>query len=73
MLATPVTLPPGRLRLCTSPVSSGAPAGAMMIGMVVVAAIAARTEGVKWATIASTRLRARSAACSALRAGWPSA
>ena len=73
MLVTPVTLPPGRLRLATRPVSTGAPAGAMMMGMVLVAAIAARTAGVKWATMMSTSPLTSSAACSAARAGWPSA
>ena len=35
------------------PDCNGAPAGAMMIGIVCVAPIAARTAGVKWATIMS--------------------
>ncbi len=50
--ATPVTFPPGRARLATSPVSMGLPAGAMTIGIAVVAAFAARAAGVNWATIA---------------------
>ena len=38
--ATPVTFPPGRRRLVISPVSIGSPAGAMMIGIPDVAALA---------------------------------
>lgn len=46
MEESPVTLPPGRERLPTSPVSSGAPAGDITIGIVVVAVMAALTAGV---------------------------
>src|SRR5262249_9211748 len=37
----PVTLPPGRARLATSPLPNGSPAAVMTIGMVVVARLAA--------------------------------
>ena len=43
---TPVTLPPGRLRLATSPSSTGSAAVSKTIGMVVVAAFAASAAGV---------------------------
>jgi hypothetical protein len=47
---TPVTLPPGRAKLATSPVRMGSPAGAITIGMSRVAAFAASAAGVKDAT-----------------------
>ena len=42
---TPVTLPPGRLRLATSPLWTGSPPIAKTIGMSAVAAFAARAAG----------------------------
>jgi len=59
---TPVTLPPGRLRLETRPRSTGSAPVAKTIGMVVVAALAATAAGGERATIASTRSDTRSAA-----------
>ena len=46
MKLTPVTLPPGRLRLATRPSLTGSPPVTKTIGTVVVAALAARAEGV---------------------------
>ena len=43
----PVTFPPGRARLSIKPDCKGAPAGAMTIGIVCVAPMAALTAGVK--------------------------
>ena len=52
---TPVTLPPGRLRLATRPTSTGSPPIAKTIGIVVVAALAASAAGVPpVATITAT-------------------
>src|SRR5262245_20698455 len=42
---TPVTLPPGRLRLATSPILTGSAAVSKTIGMVLVAAFAASVAG----------------------------
>ena len=51
----PVTLPPGRAKLCTSPTPTGSPLTAIMIGIVDVACLAASMAGV-WpsTTMAST-------------------
>ena len=46
MKLTPVTLPPGRLRLATRPTSTGSPPVTKTIGTVVVAALAASAAGV---------------------------
>src|SRR5262245_7950864 len=63
MAATPVTLPPGRLRLATRPRSTGSPPVRKTIGMVVVAALAANVAaGVPGLTITATRRRTRSSA-----------
>jgi len=59
---TPVTLPPGRLRLETRPRSIGSAPVAKTIGMVVVAALLASAAGGERATIASTESDTRSAA-----------
>src|SRR5262249_13503699 len=61
-LVTPVTLPPGRLRLATSPAATGSIADEKTIGIVVVAAFAASTEGVPAAAITATCRRTSSAA-----------
>ena len=45
MKLTPVTLPPGRLRLATRPTLTGSPPVAKTIGTVVVAALAASAAG----------------------------
>jgi hypothetical protein len=44
-IKTPVTLPPGRFRLFTKPLSTGSKPVKKMIGIVVVAALAAETDG----------------------------
>ena len=51
---TPVTLPPGRLRLATSPIWTGSAPAWKTIGTVVVAAFAASAAGVVTATITVT-------------------
>ena len=53
-LVTPVTLPPGRLRLATSPSRTGSEAISKTIGMVVAAAFAAIAAGVLVAAITVT-------------------
>src|SRR5262245_49814355 len=58
----PVRLPPGRLRLATSPSSTGSTPTANTIGMLVVAALAARVYGNPGGTITATRSWTRSAA-----------
>src|SRR5262245_38949236 len=60
MKLTPVTLPPGRLRLATRPSLIGSPPVTKTIGTVVVAALAASAEGVL-ATISAICRRRRSA------------
>ena len=62
LCAIPVTLPPGCERLETRPSSSGSPAPAMTIGMVVVAFLAWKTVAVPIVTITSTCWRTRSCA-----------
>ena len=59
---TPVILPLGRLRLATRPDSTGSLPIAKTIGIVVVAALAARAAGIGLATITATRRLTRSAA-----------
>src|SRR5262245_38369199 len=55
LLDTPVRLPPGWVRLTTSPTSTGSTATAKTIGMVAVAALAATAEGLPpAATITAT-------------------
>src|SRR5262249_52374569 len=66
-LVTPVTLPPGRLRLETKPPQTGSPAVEKRIGTVVVAAIAARALCACSATITFTLRLTRSAANSGKR------
>src|SRR5262249_15443801 len=58
---TPVTLPPGRLRLETRPRSTGSAPIAKTIGLVVVAALVATAAGGESATIAATGSDTRSA------------
>jgi hypothetical protein len=61
----PVMLPPGRLRLVTSPTATGSPEVTNTIGMVAVAALAASAGGVPanaaiTATLRETRSASRS-------------
>ena len=58
----PLTLPPGRAKLATSPLATGSPAPIMTIGMSLVACLAATAAGVRYATIRSTLRRTSSAA-----------
>ena len=67
MRLSPVTLPPGRARLLTSPVPSGSPADVMTMGIVAVACLAARGASVPAATITSTLRLTSSAANSGRR------
>ena len=53
-LDSPVTLPPGRSKLATSPVATGSPAPAITIGISRVACFAANAVGVKNVTMRST-------------------
>ena len=68
---SPVTFPPGRARLATSPVATGSPAIAITIGIVVVASFAAKTPTL-WVTITSTFRRTSSFASSGRRSCFPS-
>ena len=65
---TPVTLPPGRLRLATRPSLTGSLPVAKTIGTVVVAALAASAEGV-FPTITATGRRINSATRAGNRSG----
>lgn len=56
-VVTPVTFPPGRARLLTSPWATGSPAVTMTMGIVAVAALAARTPGVEPVTMTLTLRR----------------
>ena len=69
----PVMFPPGRLRLATSPVSTGSLGKIMTIGMLLVAFFAASAADPAGATITSTLRRTRSAASSGNRSTFPSA
>ena len=70
---TPVTLPPGRARLCTSPAPRASPAGAMTMGTVVVASFAARMAVVPCVTMTSTFRWSSSATSGDNRSGFASA
>src|SRR5438552_1062985 len=61
------------VRLATSPTSTGLTATAKMIGIVEVAALAAKVDGVPMAAITVTRRRTNSAASSASRSFCPAA
>jgi len=65
--------PPGRAKLEMRPVPTGSPAGAMTIGISVVACLAAVTAGVCEATMMSTLSRTSSSASPRSRLGFPSA
>src|SRR5215813_9336981 len=70
--ATPVRLPPGRFRLATNPSATGSAPVTKTIGIVLVAAWAARTAGVL-TTITLTLRSTRSAASAGNRSYRPSA
>src|SRR5215471_11623950 len=63
-LANPVTFPPGRGRLATSPRPTGSPVSAITIGISRVACFAATAVGVNQVTMTSTLRRTSSAASS---------
>jgi hypothetical protein len=62
---TPVTLPPGRLRLATSPVPIGSPPATKTIGMLGVAALAASAVTFPPAVAITATRRSTSSAASA--------
>src|SRR6516165_629406 len=69
----PVALPSGRARLATRPSLTGSSATPKTIGIVVVAALAARAPVPKpGVTITATRLRTSSAMSAGRRSYWPS-
>ena len=72
MELTPVILPPGRLRLATSPALTGSSPLLKTIGMVVVAALATSAAGV-FATMTETPRSSSSAASAGRRSYLPSA
>ena len=67
VLGNPVTLPPGRAILVTSPTSTGSLPVVKTIGIVVVAFFAASAAGVLVAAMTATRRLIRSAAKSGRR------
>ena len=69
----PVTFPPGRARLATTPAATGSVEVAITMGIVLVAFFAANGVGPPETTIRSTLRRTRSAARSGSRPGFPSA
>ena len=69
---TPVELPLGRLRLATSPTSTGSTPTPKMIGIVVVAAFAVNAEGPSVATSSFADRRTRSDASIGRRSYCPS-
>src|SRR5262249_27045843 len=66
----PVRLPPGRLRLATSPNCTGSAPTLNKIGRLVVADLAARAEGTPTATITVTGSWTRSATNAGSRLAW---
>ena len=71
---SPVMFPPGRASVEIHPTATASPeAGAMMIGMVVVARLAASVDEPPCATITSILSRTSSAASSGSRSSLPSA
>ena len=70
---TPVMLPPGRARLETKPLLTGSSPVIITMGIVFVAALAARIAGGDEATMTSTRSRTSSFARTAIRSCCPSA
>ncbi len=71
--ANPVTFPPGRAKLATSPVPTGSVTCTMTIGTVLVARFATRAAGKPTATITSTLRPTNSAASSGSGSILPSA
>ncbi len=69
----PVTFPPGRGRLATTPLSTGVPTIVITTGISVVVCFAARAAGVPWVTMMSTLRRISSAANTGSRSYLPSA
>jgi len=70
----PVRLPPGRARLATRPSRTGSSATTKTMGIVVVAALAAKAErGPPVAAMTATCRRTNSAASAGSRSYWPSA
>ena len=68
MMLMPVTLPPGRARVATTPAPTGSPRAGKTIGIVELALFAARTErGLPPATIKSTLRPTRSVASAGSR------
>ena len=68
----PVTLPSGRLRLFTSPAATGSTPVSKIIGIVLVAALAAIAEALlPGVAITATWRRTRSAASAGNRSFWP--
>jgi hypothetical protein len=53
-LDTPMTFPPGRAKLATSPTPTGSATFTNTMGIVGVACLAARAAGAEWATMTST-------------------
>src|SRR5215472_1506448 len=72
-LDNPVTLPPGRARLMTSPSVTGSPTVGKTMGMRPVACLAARAASVPEATMTSTLSATSSAATAGSRSNFPSA
>ena len=73
-MLTPVRLPPGRLRLSTSPIVAGSPPTENTMGTVAVAAFAAKAEGSPPVAISTSIPRLnRSLASSGKRSKRPSA
>jgi len=71
---TPVTLPPGRLKLATKPIWTTSPLPMKTMGIIPVPALAASTAGVPpLATMTATRRRTRSSARVVKRSYQPSA
>src|SRR5262249_22990683 len=68
-----VALPPGLLRLATRPAWTGSDPLANTMGIVAVAAFAAKAEGLSVATSIATCRRTSSAARTGKRSSWPSA
>ena len=69
----PVTFPPGRARLVTSPVATGSPAATITTGMSAATFLAACVSAVTVVTMISTFCRTRSSARSGSRSSLPSA